>query len=108
MNLRRSTHTAMFEVNVFTPHQTGAFSRGSLLSWTMLVTLYSGTQNFISVLIYPNTGDSYADHTEHMTWMGKPWPLNVVEMLKKHGGLKKFGCIDSLHIGDQQYIVYNL
>ena len=29
------------------------------------------------VLIHPNTGDAYKDHTELMTWMGTPWPLNV-------------------------------
>jgi len=64
--------TAMFEVNVFTPHETGA-----LFSW---LTVNRGP---CSVLIHPNTGDPYADHTEHVSWMGRPWPL-YVEMLKKH------------------------
>ena len=43
-----------------------------------------GTQiQHYSVLIHPNTGDQYKDHTELMSWIGKPWPLNV-EILKKH------------------------
>jgi aromatic ring-cleaving dioxygenase len=58
--------TAMFEVNTFSPHQTGAF-----FSW---LTVYRGP---CSVLIHPNTDDAYKDHTELMSWMGKPWPLNM-------------------------------
>ncbi|KAF8054966.1 DOPA-like domain-containing protein [Lyophyllum atratum] len=64
--------TAMFEVNTFTPHQTGA-----LFSW---LTVNRGP---CSVLIHPNTNDAYKDHTELSSWMGKPWPLHT-EMLKKH------------------------
>lgn len=64
--------TAMFEVNTFTPHQTGAF-----FSW---LTVNRGP---CSVLIHPNTNDAYKDHTELMSWMGRPWPLNA-EMLKGH------------------------
>ncbi|KIK01477.1 hypothetical protein K443DRAFT_678340 [Laccaria amethystina LaAM-08-1] len=64
--------TAMFEVDTFTPHQTGAF-----FSW---LTVNRGP---CSVLIHPNTNDAYKDHTELMSWMGRPWPLNV-EMLKGH------------------------
>ncbi|RDB20834.1 putative 21 protein [Hypsizygus marmoreus] len=64
--------TAMFEVNTFTPHQTGA-----LFSW---LTVHRGP---CSVLIHPNTKDPYKDHTELLTWMGKPWPL-YTEMLKEH------------------------
>ncbi|EIM79543.1 uncharacterized protein STEHIDRAFT_135697 [Stereum hirsutum FP-91666 SS1] len=56
--------TAMFEVNTFSPHQTGAF-----FSW---LTVHRGP---CSVLIHPNTGDVYRDHTELVTWMGNPWPL---------------------------------
>ncbi|TFK39783.1 DOPA-like domain-containing protein [Crucibulum laeve] len=64
--------TAMFEVNTFTPHQTGAF-----FSW---LTVNRGP---CSVLVHPNTDDAYRDHTELMSWMGRPWPLNV-EPLRKH------------------------
>ncbi|KAF9466072.1 DOPA-like domain-containing protein [Collybia nuda] len=62
--------TAMFEVNTFNPHQTGA-----LFSW---LTVHRGP---CSVLIHPNTDDELKDHTELMSWMGKPWPLNT-SMLK--------------------------
>jgi len=62
--------TAMFEVNTFTPHQNGAF-----FSW---LTINRGP---CSVLIHPNTGDQYKDHTELASWMGTPWPL-YSEMLK--------------------------
>ncbi|KAH9479389.1 putative 21.2 kDa protein [Psilocybe cubensis] len=62
--------TAMFEVNTFTPHQTGAF-----FSW---LTVHRGP---CSVLIHPNTNDPYRDHTELMSWMGRPWPLHT-ELLK--------------------------
>jgi DOPA 4,5-dioxygenase len=29
------------------------------------------------VLIHPNTGDVYKDHTELPAWLGKPWPLDL-------------------------------
>jgi len=63
--------TAMFEVNTFTPHQTGA-----LFAW---LTVMRGP---CSVLIHPNTNDQYADHTELCSWMGKPWPL-ATDLLQK-------------------------
>ncbi|KAF6761726.1 DOPA-like domain-containing protein [Ephemerocybe angulata] len=61
--------TAMFEVNVFTPHQTGAF-----FSWLAL------NRGPLSVLIHPNTSDPLKDHTELATWMGRPWPLNITPL----------------------------
>ncbi|KAF9047104.1 hypothetical protein BDZ89DRAFT_1058171 [Hymenopellis radicata] len=61
---------AMFEVNVFDPHMTG-----TLFSWLAV------NRGPCSVLIHPNTGDAYRDHTELAIWMGTPWPLNT-EMLK--------------------------
>jgi aromatic ring-cleaving dioxygenase len=79
----------MFEVNVFTPHQTGALfswltvNRGPCSSVNPLLSSMQALKIDISVLVHPNTGDAYADHTELMSWMGKPWPLNV-EILKKH------------------------
>lgn len=30
---------------------------------------------FPRVLIHPNTGEAHKDHTELMSWMGRPWPL---------------------------------
>ncbi|KZT43098.1 hypothetical protein SISSUDRAFT_738244 [Sistotremastrum suecicum HHB10207 ss-3] len=62
---------AMFEVNVFTPHQTGAF-----FSWLAV------NRGNLSVLIHPNTDNAFLDHTERAIWMGRQWPLNT-EMLKK-------------------------
>ncbi|KAJ8095320.1 hypothetical protein PM082_010543 [Marasmius tenuissimus] len=58
--------TGMFEVNTFNPHQTG-----TLFSW---LTIYRGP---CSVLIHPNTGNALKDHTELMSWIGKPWPLRT-------------------------------
>ncbi|EPT00670.1 hypothetical protein FOMPIDRAFT_1122098 [Fomitopsis schrenkii] len=62
----------MFEVNLFTVHQTGAF-----FSWLVV------NRGPCSVLIHPNTGDGYRDHTELATWMGQPYPL-LTDMLR-HG-----------------------
>ncbi|KAJ6493517.1 DOPA-like domain-containing protein [Mycena vitilis] len=56
----------MFEVNVFTPHQTGA-----LFSWLAV------NRGPCSVLIHPNTDDELADHTTLATWMGTPLPLKT-------------------------------
>jgi len=64
--------TAMFEVDTFDPHQTG-----TLFSWLVV------NRGPCSVLIHPNTGDGYKDHTELMTWIGKPWPLYLdLDMIK--------------------------
>ena len=60
----------MFEVDTFTPHTTGV-----LFSW---LAVHRGP---LSVLIHPNTGDEYRDHTELPIWMGQPWPL-AVELLR--------------------------
>ncbi|TFL05159.1 DOPA-like domain-containing protein [Pterulicium gracile] len=62
--------TAIFEVNTFSPHQTGALFG--------FLTVFRGP---CSVLIHPNTDNAHKDHTELATWMGKPWPLNE-DMLK--------------------------
>ncbi|KAJ3572687.1 hypothetical protein NP233_g2928 [Leucocoprinus birnbaumii] len=65
--------TAMFEVNTFTPHQTGAF-----FAWLVV------NRGPCSVLVHPNTDDAVKDHTELATWMGTPWPLNV-DLLRRLG-----------------------
>ncbi|EGN96801.1 hypothetical protein SERLA73DRAFT_184963 [Serpula lacrymans var. lacrymans S7.3] len=62
--------TAMFEVDTFNPHQTGA-----LFSWLVV------NRGPCSVLVHPNTGNPLKDHTELATWIGKQWPLDA-EMLK--------------------------
>ncbi|KAF8239374.1 hypothetical protein L208DRAFT_1353806 [Tricholoma matsutake] len=58
--------TAMFEIDTFTPHQTGA-----LFGWLAV------NRGPCSVFIHPNTGDAYRDHTELLSWMGKPWVLDT-------------------------------
>lgn len=47
----------MFEVNVFTPSQFGAF-----VSWLVV------ERGGLSVLVHPNTGDDLRDHTQRATW----------------------------------------
>ncbi|KAF7356585.1 putative 21.2 kDa [Mycena venus] len=56
----------MFEVNTFTPHQTGA-----LFSWLVV------NRGPCPVLIHPNTDDELADHTTLATWMGTPLSLKT-------------------------------
>lgn len=60
-------HTvAMFEVNIFTPLQFGAF-----IPWLVI---HRGP---LSALIHPNTDDEERDHTQRATWMGDPMPLDL-------------------------------
>ncbi|KAK5117136.1 hypothetical protein LTR85_008904 [Meristemomyces frigidus] len=66
---------AMFEVNVFTPQQFGAF-----VAWLVI------NRGPLSVLVHPNTGDDVRDHSQRATWMGQPIPLQIgflKEMLKR-------------------------
>ncbi|XP_006461901.1 hypothetical protein AGABI2DRAFT_185985 [Agaricus bisporus var. bisporus H97] len=66
-------HTlAMFEVNTFNPHQTG-----TLFSWLVV------NRGPCSVLVHPNTGNAFKDHTELAAWIGTPLPLDV-EFLRSH------------------------
>ncbi|KAF3171938.1 hypothetical protein TWF225_009015 [Orbilia oligospora] len=58
--------TAMFEVNLFTPAQFGAF-----IPWLML---HRGP---LSVLVHPNTGHELHDHTVGAVWLGEKLPLDV-------------------------------
>ncbi|KAF2835142.1 hypothetical protein M501DRAFT_999437 [Patellaria atrata CBS 101060] len=62
----------MFEVNVFTPEQFGAF-----IPWLVI------NRGMLSALIHPNTEDEYRDHTQRATWMGHPLPLHLVRFQKK-------------------------
>ncbi|KAH7409960.1 DOPA-like domain-containing protein [Phaeosphaeria sp. MPI-PUGE-AT-0046c] len=57
---------AMFEVNLFTPEQFGAF-----VPWLVI------NRGPLSALIHPNTDDELRDHTQRATWMGQPLPLNL-------------------------------
>ena len=62
---------AMFEVNLFTPAQFGAF-----IPWLVI------NRGPLSALIHPNTGEDERDHTQRATWMGQPYPLQT-GMLRK-------------------------
>jgi len=57
---------AMFEVNVFTPEQFGAF-----IPWLVI------NRGPLSALVHPNTGDPERDHTQRATWLGQSFPLDV-------------------------------
>ena len=56
----------MFEVNVFTPAQFGAF-----VAWLVM---HRGP---LSALVHPNTDDEVRDHTQRATWLGAAVPLQV-------------------------------
>ena len=64
----------MFEVNVFTPQQFGAF-----IPWLVI------NRGPLSALVHPNTDDAVRDHTQRATWMGQPYPLDV-NMLARFTG----------------------
>lgn len=57
---------AMFEVNVFTPAQFGAF-----IPWLVI------NRGPLSALVHPNTGDDERDHTQRATWLGDRMPLDL-------------------------------
>ena len=60
-------HTkGMFEVNLSTPAQFGAF-----VPWL------ATKRGLLSVLIHPHTGDAYGDHATRATWMGEKLPLKL-------------------------------
>ncbi|KAF2402358.1 hypothetical protein EJ06DRAFT_580625 [Trichodelitschia bisporula] len=56
----------MFEVNIFTPAQFGAF-----IPWLVI------NRGPLSALIHPNTNDHRRDHSQRATWMGERFPLDL-------------------------------
>ena len=56
----------MFEVNLFTPTQFGAF-----IPWLVI------NRGPLSALVHPNTDDEERDHTQRATWMGDRLPLDL-------------------------------
>jgi DOPA 4,5-dioxygenase len=50
-----------------------------MLPWLMLNRLG------LPVLVHPETGDDYADHSEHAAWLGEKLPLKL-EVLKRGSG----------------------
>lgn len=71
----------MFEVNVFTPAQFGAF-----VPWLVI---HRGP---LSALVHPNTreGEEYRNHTQRATWLGAPFPL-ITESLLYLDGIPRQG-----------------
>lgn len=66
---------AMFEVNLFTPSQFGAF-----IPWLVI------NRGPLSALVHPNTDDRAEDernHTQRATWLGQPLPL-VLSIFKNN------------------------
>lgn len=57
---------AMFEVNLFSPTQFGAF-----IPWLVI---HRGP---LSALVHPNTEDGERDHSQRATWMGERMPLDL-------------------------------
>ncbi len=66
---------AMFEVNLFTPAEFGAF-----IAWLVV------NRGPLSVLVHPNTdeGDE-RDHTQRATWMGDRLPLDLSVFRRMNG-----------------------
>lgn len=60
---------AMFEVNLFTPAQFGAF-----IPWLVI------NRGPLSALVHPNTdgaGEEKRNHTQRATWLGERLPLDL-------------------------------
>lgn len=59
---------AMFEVNLFTPAQFGAF-----IPWLVI------NRGPLSALVHPNTveGEEVRNHTQRATWLGERVPLDL-------------------------------
>ena len=58
---------AMFEVNLFTPTEFGAF-----VPWLVI------NRGPLSALVHPNTDDDpERDHTQRATWLGERLPLDL-------------------------------
>lgn len=63
---------AMFEVNVFSPVQFGAF-----VGWLVI------NRGPLSALVHPNTDDELRDHTQRATWMGEKVPVDTALFYEK-------------------------
>lgn len=57
---------SMFEINLFSPTQFGAF-----IPWLVI---HRGP---LSALVHPNTDDYERDHSQRATWMGEQMPLDL-------------------------------
>ena len=75
----------MFEVNLFTPGQFGAF-----IPWLVI------NRGPLSVVVHPNTDNEDEDernHTQRATWLGErlPLDLSLFKMMKQQEGKKGRG-----------------
>ena len=73
----------MFEVNLFTPAQFGAF-----ISWLVI------NRGPLSVLVHPNTdneGEDERNHTQRATWLGEriPLDLGMFKVMQQQEGKKE-------------------
>ena len=59
-------HTVSMYQVAFAPEQFGR-----LVPWLML------NRGGLDILVHPQTGDAYADHTEHAAWLGTKLPLKL-------------------------------
>jgi aromatic ring-cleaving dioxygenase len=66
--------TAMYQV----AFAAAEFDR--LVPWLML------NRGDLSVLVHPQTGDGYEDHTSHAAWLGRPQPLRLDVLRRGRGG----------------------
>ena len=48
----------------------------SFLPWLML------NRDGLTILVHPETGNAYVDHTEHAAWLGGMLPLKVEALLE--------------------------
>lgn len=55
---------------------------GRIVPWLML------NRCGLDILIHPQTGDGYADHTEHACWLGAKLPLRLEVLAPRRAGLK--------------------
>jgi len=67
---------AMYQI-VFSPAEFPRF-----VPWLML------NRNGLDVLVHPETGDAYDDHTKHALWLGTPQPLRT-EVLRRTSASKR-------------------
>jgi aromatic ring-cleaving dioxygenase len=51
----------------------------SLLPWLML------NRGGLTILLHPETGDDYSDHTAHAAWLGRVLPLRVEAFRQRRG-----------------------
>ncbi len=52
---------------------------GSFLPWLML------NRDGLTILLHPETGDDYLDHTAHAVWFGAVLPLHLEAFQDKAG-----------------------